>query len=327
MQIFQSTTQSTIIWRLLVGLLLGGLSLGYGRGCLRLRLILPQTMTRMRLAVFGISMLALTLSLIAPLERSSHYLLAARSLQKILLCMIAAPLFWLACPFHCIVWGAPTRLRQKITKFLRRRSPSGQLLRSITRPSFTWLFFVSTFLIWHDPIFVNYVMPHPWWHRAALCLLFGAALLFWWHIVETGPRIHGRFPDWVRFACLIGVEIPNIVSGITIAFQTKPLYSYYATMNAAFNHPLQLTMIDDQTISGGMIWVFGSLVYFSSAVMVLNKIFRENNGNSPLPLPNWDADERMIAPGLEHRVIENRWRQKELSAPLVDRTSTRSTKN
>jgi hypothetical protein len=29
-------------------------------------------------------------------------------------------------------------------------------------------------------------------------------------------------------------------------------------------------------------------------------------------MPNWDADDRMIAPGLEHRVIENRWRDIEL---------------
>jgi len=177
--------------------------------------------------------------------------LVARSLQKILLCMIAAPLFWLACPFHCSLWGMPAGFRRGVTKLLQRSSPTGRLLRRATQPGITWLLFVSTFLIWHDPTFVNLVMPHPWWHRMALLALLGAALLFWWHIVETGPRIHGRFPDWVRFACLIGVEIPNIASGITIAAQSVPLYSYYAMMHGLAQPAWRLSILDDQTISGG----------------------------------------------------------------------------
>jgi putative membrane protein len=308
MQILKSTEG----WRIAVGLVLVLLSLIYVRGWRRLRIIQPHLATRVRLALFGISLVAVAIVMISPLESWSRYLLAARSLQKILLCMIAAPIFWLSCPFHCSMWGVPVGLRRRVTKFLHQGSPLGRLLRSATQPGLTWLLFLSAFLSWHDPTFVNYIMPHPWWHRIALSVLFGAALLFWWHIVETGPRIHGKYPDWVRFACLIGVEIPNIASGLTIAFQTVPLYTYYATMNAMLQNPLHLTMLDDQRLSGGMIWVFGSLAYFSSAVMVLNKIFQENNGNSPQPMPNWDADDRMIAPGLEHRVIENRWRDIEL---------------
>ncbi len=303
--------KSTEAWRFIVALILLLLSLAYVRGWRRLRVIQPQLATQTRLGFFAISLVAVATVMISPLESWSYYLLVARSLQKILLCMIAAPLFWLACPFHCSMWGLPAQWRRGITKLLHRGSPANRLLRSVTQPGLAWLLFVSVFLSWHDPTFVNHIMPHPWWHRAALCVLLGAALLFWWHIVETGPRIHGRYPDWVRFVCLIGVEIPNIGSGLTIAFQTVPLYTYYATINATLNHSLQLSMLDDQRISGGLIWVFGSFAYFSSAVLVLNKIFSDNNGNSPQPMPNWDADDRMIAPGLEHRVIENRWRQLE----------------
>ncbi len=304
--------QSTIMWRILVGLALGLLSLLYGRGWRRLHIIQPSLATRTRFVLFGLSLVAVATVMISPLETWSYYLLTARSLQKILLCMIAAPLFWLSCPFHCSMWGLPANIRRGITKLLHRGSGLGRLLRGATQPGLTWLLFVSVFLSWHDPLFVNHVMPHPWWHRLALIGLFGAALLFWWHIVETGPRIHPRYPDWVRFVSLIGVEIPNIGSGLTIAFQTTALYTYYGTIQATFGHPLQLSMLDDQMLSGGIIWVFGSFAYFSSAVLVLNKIFGENNGNSPQPMPNWDSDDRMIAPGLENRVIENRWRDLEM---------------
>lgn len=301
MQVFQSTA----MWRVVVGLLLVLLGWGYGRGWRRLQTRQPELATKPRLVLFGLSLAALAATLIGPLETWSYSLLVARSLQKVLICMIGAPLFWLACPFHVTLAGLPGTLRRRMTRLLHR-SAFGRLLRFVTQPSFTWLLFVSVFLSWHDPTLVNLVMPHPWAHRAALLVLLGAALLFWWHIVDTGPRIHGRFPDWVRFACLLGVEIPNIASGISIAFQVAPLYTYYATMHALAQQPFQLPLLDDQTISGGIIWVFGSLAYFSSAVLVLNKIFRDHGGNSAQPIPNWDSDERMIAPGLEHRLLEKR---------------------
>lgn len=307
MQFFQSTA----IWRIVVALLLLLLGWRYVRGWRRLHAFQPQLANKTRLTVFGVSLVALTVSLISPLETWSHYLLVARSTQKVLLCMIAAPLFWLACPFHFTWWGLPSGLRQRTTHLFLPHSRFRRLLQSVTQPGFTWLLFVSTFLSWHDPSLVNFIMPHPWGHRAALIVLLGAALLFWWHIVDTGPRIHRRFPDWVRFACLLGVEIPNIASGITLAFQTRPLYSYYAAMNGLTPPALHLAILDDQTISGGIIWVFGSLAYFSSAVLVLNKIFQDHGGNSPQPIPNWDSDERMIAPGLEHRLVEKRWRDLE----------------
>ncbi len=298
--------QTIDLWRFGVSLLLLLLAVAYVRGWRRMRTVQPHLASRVRLVAFVISMAALAGALISPVETWTDRLLVARALQKVLLCMVAAPFFWLAGTFHFVAWGLPTRWRRGIGGLLRNRSQAGRLLRNSTQPGFTWLLFVSSFLIWHDPAFVNYTMAHTWLHRLTLCGLGLAAILFWWHIVG-GPRIHTRFPDWVRFASLVGVEIPNIVSGIAIAFASTPLYSYYALAHAAAGYPLRLTVIEDQMLSGGIIWVFGSMTYFYSAVMVLNKIFRDNDGNSARPLPNWDADARMIAPGLEHRVRENRY--------------------
>ncbi|MFM7583870.1 MAG: hypothetical protein ACKO9F_14290, partial [Caldilinea sp.] len=52
----------------------------------------------------------------------------------------------------------------------------------------------------------------------------------------------------------------------------------------------------------GLIWVAGSAVYLSSIVLVLNRLFHRHKMDGSEPLPGWDADERMIMPGLEHRV-------------------------
>src|SRR5262249_43689168 len=114
---------------------------------------------------------------------------------------------------------------------------------------------------------------------------------------------------WVYFAYLIGADIPNMASGVTIAFAGHPLYAYYQAVHASSQFPYQLGVIEDQIFGGGIVWCFGSLIYFSSAVAVMRKMFKDNHGDSPQPFPDWDSDERMIMPGLEHRVVGNHWRQ------------------
>ena len=37
-------------------------------------------------------------------------------------------------------------------------------------------------------------------------------------------------------------------------------------------------------------------------ILVLNRLFERHSADRPHPLPDWDADDRMIMPGLEHRL-------------------------
>jgi putative membrane protein len=300
-----------LFWRLLpivVAVLIGGI---YTRGWLRLHKAQPALAGLQRLVALWGSLGILTAVHVSPLYSLSEQLLLGRSLQKILVCLLAPPLLWLAVPVHMILWGLPAPWRHAITRQLLGKSLTRRIVRSVTAPGLTWLLFISAFAIWHDTTFADWSMQQDWRHRLALWGLGAAAILYWWHVVGTGPRIHTRLPAWVFFAYLIGADIPNMISGVTIAFTDHPLYAYYAAMHAAADSPFNLSVMDDQIIGGGMIWCFGSFIYFGSAVLVMRKQFKDNHGDSPQPFPNWDSDERMIAPGLEHRVTENRWRQVE----------------
>src|SRR5690554_1919584 len=82
-----------------------GLAISYGVGWRRLHRAMPALATPLRLFAFIVALSALGLALVWPLPDWSNYLLAMRSLQKALICMIAAPFFWLACPIHVIGWG------------------------------------------------------------------------------------------------------------------------------------------------------------------------------------------------------------------------------
>ena len=95
-----------------------------------------------------------------------------------------------------------------------------------------------------------------------------------------------------------------MMAGVTIAFSSAPLYDTYAAAQATLTQgvPFGLDVLEDQMIGGAIIWVIGSLVYVSSIILVLNSLFRREGSEVPQPLWNWDADEKIIMPGLEHRL-------------------------
>ena len=63
-----------------------------------------------------------------------------------------------------------------------------------------------------------------------------------------------------------------------------------------------LDVVGDQALAGATLWVVGSMLYVSSIVLVLNRLFIEHGEGGPAPAPDWDDDDRMIMPGLEHRL-------------------------
>jgi cytochrome c oxidase assembly factor CtaG len=291
------------LWQGLPVVLAGLAGFLYTRGWLRLRRRLPELSQLRRLLFFWLGLAALMAVHLPPLIEWSEQLLFARSIAKILTVMLAPPLLWLAIPVHVMLLGLPKSWRRQGVRLLFMASPARSALRAITAPGLAWLLFISAFLIWHDTRFASWSMQHLWSRHLTLWLLLLTALLYWGHVVGASPRIHERLPNWVFFAYLIGADIPNMVSGVTISFSGQPIYSYYIAAHAANGNLLGLDAINDQIIAGGLVWFFGSMVYFGSAVLVIGRSFKHD---SPQPFPNWDADERMIAPGLEHRLTDKR---------------------
>src|SRR5262245_53279906 len=81
------------------------LCVGYGVGWRRFHHSMPALARGLRLVAFCFAALALILALVWPLPSLSNYLLGMRSLQKVSICFIAAPLLWLSIPIHTIAWG------------------------------------------------------------------------------------------------------------------------------------------------------------------------------------------------------------------------------
>ena len=289
----------------LISIVLITVSVAYWRGWQRLRSVLPGLATRLRLTAFALSMIATFLALVWPMHGLSSYFLIARTLEKVLLVMIAAPLFWLSSAFHIITWGVPTPLRKHLARLCFRSNRFTPGLRSSTQPGVVWFLFLASFLIWHDSSFVALSMTRPLWRTTSVLWLFSSGLLFWGQMIGTAPKRLATQSSLVRLGCLLLIEVPNVATGMYIAFHQYPIYRYYEVIRA--NNPTyflnSFSLINDQGLSGALNWIFGSLVYFGSFVLVLNSAWRGvTNSSQPQPPINWDADEKFIMPGLEGRL-------------------------
>lgn len=286
----------------LTGLVLLSIGLLYGRGWRRMRIHTAVARARIRLFAFALGWLLMVVAFCSPLFALRTELLLARTIQQILLGLLAAPLLWLGAPVQTIRWGLPGRWRRRFTRLLRPDSDTGRGLRVVTRPAFIWLVTVASFLIWADPLFVGWSIAGDLRYSASLWSLWLVYTLFWMHVVKTGPRLHKTLPAGTGFFyVLLGGEIPNMITGATTAFRENLLYPFYA----AGSSTVPLSPLLDQSISGGLLWVVGTAIYVSICLAILSQVFRNEDAPTPLPL-EWDASERSIAPGLEHRVSPRR---------------------
>lgn len=163
------------------------------------------------------------------------------------------------------------------------------------------MFFIVCFVAWYDSAVAGWLLAESNRHTLSLLVLGSAALLLWWHLIGTGPRLHVALSPWLGAIALLIVELASMSIAVPTTFATEPLYPHYVAAFGA-GEERALRLVDDQALGGGLIWVAGSAVYLSSIVLVLNRLFHRHKMDGSEPLPGWDADERMIMPGLEHRV-------------------------
>jgi cytochrome c oxidase assembly factor CtaG len=173
-----------------------------------------------------------------------------------------------------------------------------------TRPLAAWLIFLTIYLGWHDPHAYDAALTYGWLHNIEHITFFMAALIWWWPIIDCAPHIHSHFPVWGKLAYVIGTIPPNMAIGVSIAFASEILYPYYLSAPRIW----RFTAMEDQELAGAIMWIQGSEMYIMIALFILGRLFLAKGKERPLDR-TWDNEEAMIAPGLEDRVSQNRWRK------------------
>ena len=251
-------------------------------------------------AVFGLGFVCLWIAFVSPLAELKYHHLYARTVQQALVGIVAPPLLLHGRLLEMLWSLVPTDRQRALKAWWRESSRWCAALRWITGPGPVWLLTVGLFALWHDSATVNWIMERPGWADAALTPYWAAFMMFWWHAMAARPHLHRPLPVWLRFLYLIvGGEVANMITGVTLAFRQEATYSYYLSANSLDS----LTAVQDQMISGGIIWVTGSFIYIGVAVALLGQVLVRRRFEPRLPPRDWQTATLLtIAPGLEDRV-------------------------
>jgi cytochrome c oxidase assembly factor CtaG len=94
-----------------------------------------------------------------------------------------------------------------------------------------------------------------------------SSLLLWWHIIQSGPRVHRPLSGAARIAYTLSVVPANMVAGVVISFAQSPIYLHYTTVPRVWN----LSALQDQQIGGAIMWIPGSMMYLLAGIILISR--------------------------------------------------------
>ncbi|MEX1018824.1 MAG: cytochrome c oxidase assembly protein [Litorilinea sp.] len=262
-------------WRLEVLAVIVPWAVLYTLGWRRLRIqvqahkLTPRRYLVRRLIAYWAGILILIISLMSPVDRLGGQLLLMHMVQHKLTMFFAAPLILLGNPFPFVLWGMPARVRVAVGGLFARNARFRRVLTAATRPGIAWLVLITVYYGWHDPIAYNTALRLDWVHDIQHISFFSASMLFWWHVIGSAPNLHGRILPWMRIGYLLTQIPPNMAVGISIAFSTSILYTYYESVPRFWGFSVE----QDQMLGGAIMWIMGSQMFIGAALIVLAREF------------------------------------------------------
>jgi putative membrane protein len=223
-----------------------------------------------RLVAYLTGLTSVVLALCSPLEILAELSFTAHMVQHELLLMVAPPLLLLGAPFPVILWALPLSLRRRVGTLVARPGPFRRTLRTLTWMPVAGALYTVTLWGWHYPVAYEAALRHPVLHDLEHLSFFGAAVLFWWPVVNPAPRFH-RLRTGMAYGARIGYLIvataQNTLLGAALGLSERALYPSYAAAPRLF---ADWNPVDDQAFGGGVMWS-GSHMFLLALLILLHR--------------------------------------------------------
>lgn len=239
----------------------------YGRGVRRLARRVPRPDRAARTAAFYAGVAVLAVALLSPLDALAEALFSAHMVQHLLLMVVAAPLFAFARPGAALMAGAPPPARDAIVRAnvpaLRRAA------RAVRNPLAIWTLGTLALWAWHMPALYDLALRNDAVHAAEHVSFFATAWLFWDAVLASGgPR---GVPRPVAILLDLATGVQGTALGAVLLFASSPLY----TVHAAGARLWHVSLVHDQQLAGGLMWVPPGFLYALAAAWLLVRWFSE----------------------------------------------------
>jgi cytochrome c oxidase assembly factor CtaG len=257
----------------------------YVRGRKSLAYLDSTTLPNWRLACFLAGVASFWIAIASPLDPFGNFLLTAHMIQHLLMMLVAPPLILLGSPQNPLLLGLPRRAaRDALRPFLTWRSLK-RIGHIVTHPAICWSAAALALLGWHIPAAYDLALISPGWHDLEHACLFGTALLFWWPVVQPWPSTP-RWPPWAIPVYLLCADIVTTALAGVFCFSDRLLYPAYAAVPRLFG----VSALSDQVTAGAIMWVFGSFILLSAAVIITVRLLDPS-------MPNRERSVRAIQCG------------------------------
>jgi putative membrane protein len=258
---------NTDLW-LILALVLPAIA--FARGHARLAARGPRLGQPARAVAAATGFAVLALALVSPLDALAGALLSAHMLQHVLLMLVAAPLLAWAAPLGRILLGLPLGLGRRLGAWWSRAPRARQAWRALTWPGAAWAVHALALWVWHMPPAYQAALRSPAIHALEHASFFGTALLFWWVLLRpaAGSPTAVQGPGAALFVFTQAMQSGLLGALMTLAPQ--PWYPAYAATAPLWG----LTLLEDQQIAGGSMWIPSGAVYTLAALALFAAWFR-----------------------------------------------------
>jgi cytochrome c oxidase assembly factor CtaG len=209
------------------------------------------------------------LALVSPLGYWSLEFIWVRSLQDILLAVVAPPLIVLGAPWLPLRRGAELVLRRGAGLAESSAPAPGTGAERAAPGWLSWPVAVTAaFSViwcgWHVPAAYDAALRHPVVYAAEVVTYLGVGVAFWLQLIGSRP-LTPRFPPLQRVMLIAGTVVTSTILGMVLGFGANVIYPAYS---AAGPHHL-LTVVADQQVGGAELWVLVLPSYIIAGVALL----------------------------------------------------------
>jgi putative membrane protein len=230
---------------------------------------LPPAVTR-EAVIFYAGLLAVLLAVVSSVGYWAQRLIWVRSVQDLLLAIVAPLLIVLGAPWLVLyrgLRGRPWAGRREREKDANGRPDDYLAWRRL--PIAATLAFNIAWCCWHLPVLYDAARSSPLAFAGQVGSYLGFGMLFWLQLVRSRPHVPALTPIR-RVMLLVGTAGIGAVLAMVLVFGSTLLYpGYLASHHHAFS------VIADQQVGGAVLWVIPLIPYFAVAVALLVRWLNE----------------------------------------------------
>jgi putative membrane protein len=219
---------------------------------------LPDGLIR-EAAVFYLGLLAVLLASVSPIAYWAQRFVWVRSVQDVLLAIVAPALIVLGAPWLALRRGARYPRQEPETAAVEPEQAWGWLRMPIA----VTVAFNLAWCGWHLPAFYDAARAHGLVFACEALTFLGCGVLFWRQLIGSRPHVP-RLAPLRRVTLLVGTAAIGAGLAMVLVFGSGVLYPGYLSRQHR-----AVSLVADQQVGGAVLWVLPLVPYFVAMVALL----------------------------------------------------------